>query len=151
MERLNCDVCSAQLPLQEAPEIFDSLSVYLAPHIFVNVVYRLVNELLCGNAIIGDIIIGVEGRLSARKDPNHEITRDLYPRNAKFPATIYPCFGKLLGAPLNDSRSIKRPFGAFCETLSDHLAGSRSHNAEHFVRVAPLWPRPRKSEVPTEL
>jgi len=84
------------------------------------------------------------GRLSVRKHAIREITRDVSPGNVKLNATIRASFGKLLGAPLNDSRNYKRPFGAFCETLGDHFAGSTSHKVEHFVTFRPPLTSPEK-------
>ncbi len=95
------------------------------------------------NALISLFLRG-EGRPSAHKPAIPEITRDHFPLNVKFRVTIYPCFGKLLGAPLNDSRNFKRPLGVFCEALCDHFAGSRSHKVEHFVPLESPSPGPEK-------
>src|SRR5258708_6900131 len=63
MKRLNRNIRSLQSPLEQAPEIFDALRVYLAAHIFLHVIHRLMDKQTGRiQPFIADVLIGVDAR-----------------------------------------------------------------------------------------
>ena len=63
VERFDSNVGALQAALQETLEVLDSLGLDLAPTVFFDVVYRVVNEVLFGKVAVAACRIGADGRL----------------------------------------------------------------------------------------
>ena len=63
VKRLNRNIRSLQSPLQQTPEVFDALRVYLAAHIFLHVIHRLMDIKVSRiQTLIAEVLISVDLR-----------------------------------------------------------------------------------------
>jgi len=75
MELFDADICAFQLPLEQAPEVFESVGVNLS----INVAFRMVHDLML-EVLVLEHIVGVES-VSVDRAVRFDVTANLSSKN----------------------------------------------------------------------